>query len=224
MQKILILDHDYFVMSSLRTLLEKRGHLVNCVQSLTRAEELLKKDSFDLLVAERKLADGSSLDLLEKIKERHLFLRTLVISRHKSLAERIETLKLADDFLAKPLHFGELLLKINNLLRMRKLGNQDFLENNQFLLRENNFSAQANLQLRPQELKILECLIRHQNMVISYETIASYVWGYREVLPIKKTISVYIRRIRSKLPAEDFQILTYKNRGYKFIDLRAKDI
>lgn len=224
MQKILILDGDCFILSSLRDLLRKRGYVVNCAQSVARADELLQSNNFDLFIAERSLPDSSSLELLEKIKERKLFLRTLLISSKKSLLDRIESLQLADDFLAKPLHLAELALKVDNLLRLRKMGDQDLLENNHFLLREDHHSSQDGYKLRPQESKILECLIRHQGMVISYETISNYVWGFKEVLPIKKTINVYIRRIRGKISKSDFQIITYKNRGYKFIDLREEEV
>lgn len=218
MKKILILDHDFFLLSSLQNLLHKRGYAVNCTQSIRNAERLLKNYHYDLFLLERILPDGNSLELLERIKERHLFLRTLVISQKKSLVDRIEVLKLADDFLAKPVNLTELFLKIENLVRLQKLGDQNFLENNGFLLKEENYIDADKLKLRPQELKILECLVQHKNMVISYDTITSYVWGYKDFLPIRKTISVYIRRIRSKLTRANLKIITYKNRGYKLSD------
>ena len=172
MKKILILENDWNLLSSLSDFLKKKGHLSYCSQSIKRAEELFKKNTFDLLLCERVLPDGDALDLLEKIKERNLFTKVLVFSSKKSLVDRIATLKLADDFIAKPFNFTELTLKIKNILRLEKIANQDFFENSFLSFREDAFLNDKVNHFRPQELKILECFSKHKNMVISYETIS----------------------------------------------------
>lgn len=223
MQKVLILENDWQVLSLLCDFFKKQNHLVNCAQSIKRAEKLLKQINFDLFICERLLSDGDVLFLLDKIKEKNLFMRTLVFSRKKSLIDRIEVLKLADDFVAKPFNSTELLLKIQKMLFLEKRIKQNFFEESIFLLKDGIASNTHANRFRPQELKILECFLKHKNMVISYETLAAYVWGYKEPLPIKKTINVYIRRVRSKLSAS-FKIETIKNIGYRFIDLRGNSI
>lgn len=219
MKKVLILESDQPILYLLSDFLKKQNHLISCAQSIQRAEELLKKDNFDLFLCERILPDGDVIALLDKIKEKNLFMRVLVCSHKKSLIDRIEVLKLADDFVAKPFNLTELTLKIKNILSLEKINKQNLLENSPFLLRDNCSKNNETNHFRPQEIRILECFLKHKNMVISYETISSYVWGYKEPLPIKKTINVYIRRIRTKL-APMFKIKTIKNRGYKFIDLK----
>jgi DNA-binding response OmpR family regulator len=223
MKRILILENDWLNLSSLNNYLKKKGHLVNCSQSIKRAESLLKKSKFDLFLCERFLPDGDVLDLLEKIKEKKLFMRILVFSHKKSLFDRIDILKLANDFLAKPFNLIELSLKVDNLLKLEKIEDNNFIENSLFLLKDSDNLENKN-HLRPQELKILECLLKHKNMVLPYETISSYVWGYREPQPLKKTISVYIRRIRTKLFLKNLKIITVKNRGYKLINLEERNI
>ncbi len=93
----------------------------------------------------------------------------------------------------------------------------DILSNSILFKDSSSLNTQVE-RFRPQEFKILECFYKHKNIIVSYETISAYVWGYKEPLPIKKTINVYVRRIRSKLN-KNFVIQTIKNRGYKFIDL-----
>lgn len=223
MKRILILENDWLVLSSLNDSLKNKGYLVNCAQSIRRAEELLLRKRFDLFLCERVLEDGDALSLLERINEKNLFMRVLVLSHKKSLPDRIETLQLANDFLAKPFNSAELNLRIENLLNLEKIGRDKFVENSLFLFKDSGASVNPK-HLRPQELKILECLLKHKSMVISYETIASYVWGYRDSFARQKTISVYIRRIRMKLLEENLQIITFKNRGYKLIDLKERNI
>lgn len=222
MQKVLVLENDWRTLSLLCDFFKKRNHLVNCAQSIKRAEKLLKEDNFDLFLCERILPDGDALFLLDKIKEKKLFMKTLVFSHKKSLIDRIETLKLADDFIAKPFNTTELFLKIKNILFLEKKSKRNFFEESLFLLKDDAQNNSQTNRFRPQELKILECFLKHKNMVISYETISAYVWGYKEPLPLKKTINVYIRRIRSKL-SSDFKIETIKNIGYKFTDLRENN-
>ncbi len=222
MHKILILENDWLVLSLLRDFFKKRNYTINCVQSLERAEELLKQQTFDLLLCERILPDGDVLSLLEKIKEKNLFMRTLVFSQQKSLIDRINTLKLADDFIAKPFNTIEFFLKIEKLLALEKRIKQCNFDENVFLLRDYPSTKLQKESFRPQEIKILECFFKHKNIIISYETIATYVWGYKEPLPIKKTVNVYVRRIRLKLN-NSFKIETIKNRGYRFIDLRENN-
>lgn len=223
MKRILILENDWSNLSYLKDLLTNKGYCISCVQSIKRTEFLLGENNFDLLLCERFLLDGDVLDLLEDIKARKLFMRVLVISSEKSLVDRINILKFADDFLAKPFNQIELLLKIKNLLNLERIGDDNFLENSLMIFKD-GAGSNYECHFRPQELKILECLFKHKNMIISYETISSFVWGYKEELPLKKTINVYIRRIRSKLVPEKYKILTIRNRGYKFIELMEKNI
>jgi len=223
MKRILILENDWLNLSFLKDLLKNKDYYVNCAQSIKRTELLLGKNNFDLLLCERFFVDGDVLDLLEEIKERKLFMRILVISCEKSLIDRINVLKLADDFLAKPFNQIELLLKVENLLNLERINKDNFLENSLVLFKDSD-SSDRGCHFRPQEIKILECFLKHKNMIISYEIISSYVWGYKEQLPLKKTINVYIRRIRSKLFSKKFKIITIKNRGYKFIELLETNI
>jgi len=222
MHKILILENDWLILSLLRDFFKKRNYVVHYVQSLERAEKLLKQCNFDLFLCERFLPDGDVLFLLEKIKEKNLFMRILVFSQQKSLIDRINTLKLADDFIAKPFNTIEFFLKIEKFLFLEKRLKSDYFDENIFLLHDHPSTKIPSKNFRPQELKILECFFKHKNIIISYETIITYVWGYKEPSPIKKTINVYVRRIRLKLNSS-FKIETIKNRGYRFIDLREKN-
>ncbi len=221
MQKILTLAADWQTLSLLKTFFKKEQFLLYSAQSIKRAEQILKKENFELFLSERKLVDGDVLPLLVKIKAKKIFMKILVFSDQKSLQDRIAILKLADDFIAKPFNNYEFSLKIKNLLALDKKIEARILADERFLLKDSLLGDSSHGFFRSQELRILECFYKHKNLLVSYETISAYVWGYREPLPIKKTINVYVRRIRAKLNSR-YRIDTVKNRGYRFIDVIGK--
>ena len=221
MQKILTLAANWQTLSLLKTFFKKEQFALYAAQSIKRAEQILKKENFELFLSERKLVDGDVLPLLAKIKAKKIFMKTLVFSDQKSLQDRIATLKLADDFIAKPFNNYEFSLKIKNLLAFDKKIGERILIDERFLLKDSLLCDSSRGFFRSQELRILECFYKHKNLLVSYETISAYVWGYREPLPIKKTINVYVRRIRAKLNSR-YRIDTVKNRGYRFIDVIGK--
>lgn len=216
MKRILILESNRQLLFRLNDYFKDKGYLVFCAQTVERAENLLKNKIFDLLLCEGLVQGSDSLDFLERIKERNLFMRVMVSSQKKSLKDRLAILRLADDFLAKPFDLTELHLKIRNLLSLEKIKDSGFIENSHFLLRDSE-PLQLKNNFRPQELKILECLFKHKNLVVSYQTISNYVWGDMDNKPIKKTISVYIRRIRGRLGNANLKIETFKGRGYRLV-------
>jgi len=123
--------------------------------------------------------------------------------------QRVEALRFSDDFLAKPLNLLELSLRVRNLLALdRKI----------LVMRDSVSSwCQEKQTLRPQEIRILQCLWHHRNMIVSYENLLSYVWGMKEPLPSALSVSVYIRRIRMKLGAQAHSIQTISGRGFRLI-------
>lgn len=218
MEKILILEDNQQLLQLVSAVLKSESYQVFKGDSLKRAKELLKKVNFDLLILDRVLKDGDSIDLIEEIREVDPYLRILVLSKKRFVEDRIKTLSLADDFLAKPFTTDELLLKIRNLLRRSKLIKSRGLK----LSDDTNFNYgvirnSGNLVLRKKERLILECLLKFSPAIVNYDLITSYVWGYGKQHPSKKTINVYVRRIRMKLGNLSGRLETIRGQGYRYI-------
>lgn len=218
MEKILVLEDDPQLLHLVSKLLVDELYRVTKGDSLSRAKELLKKNNFDLLIVDRVLKDGDSLDLIEEIRKIDPHLRILVFSRKRLVEDRIKTLTLADDFLAKPFTGQEFLLKVRNILKRSKSINPAVLKlaDDSYL----NYSVihnSSNSLLRNKERLILECLLKYSPAVVDYETITAYVWGYAKTHPSKKTINVYVRRIRMKLGDLAGRLETIRGQGYRFI-------
>jgi DNA-binding response OmpR family regulator len=218
MNKILILEDDLFLLKTLKEVLIKAHYQVDLTQDLIRAQQLLVENDYDLLIFDRLIKNKDSLEFLQDLRKDQKFLRTLIISQKKLLVDRLISLKAADDFLAKPFATKELLLKVNNLLIRSKVMREQRFVCSYFILNEAGFVCDKHLKncvyLPKKERKIMECLILHQNQAVSYQTLINYVWPRNDFIPQQRTLNVYVRRIRLKLPAYSQFIKTIRDFGF----------
>lgn len=218
MFKILILEDDLNLLNTLQRVLKKAGYQVDLAQKLARAEELVAEQDYDLLIFDRLIAHEDSANFLEEIKNEKKFLRILVISHKKLLPDRLLSLKVADDFLAKPFVLNEFLLKVKNLLSRSKLSIEDSFTCPYFFLNDSGILQSAknsqSFYLPKKEKLILECLLLHQNQTVSYQSIMNYVWPNLDNLPQQRTLNVYVRRIRLKIGNFGQYIKTIRDYGF----------
>ena len=120
MFKILILEDDLILLKTLKDVLCKNHYQVDLAHDLNRAEQLIADNDYDLLIFDRLVNNEDSLEFLEALRADQTFIRVLIISQKKLIDDRLLSLKVADDFLAKPFVIKELLLKVNNLLSRSK--------------------------------------------------------------------------------------------------------
>jgi two-component system nitrogen regulation response regulator NtrX len=120
--KILVIDDEAGIRSSLKGILEDEGYVVKTTDSGEKGLEVLKRENFDLILLDIWLPQMSGLDVLEKIKKSEDSLQVVMISGHGSIATAVKATKLgAYDFLEKPLTLEKVILTAKNALRQKKL-------------------------------------------------------------------------------------------------------
>lgn len=120
--KILVVDDEAGIRSSLRGILEDEGFAVTTTDTGESGLETLKKENFDLVLLDIWLPQMSGLDVLEKIKSSEENSQVVMISGHGSIATAVKAVKLgAYDFLEKPLSLEKVVLTIKNALRQKQL-------------------------------------------------------------------------------------------------------
>lgn len=218
MFKILILEDDLVLLKTLKEVLVKNNFQVDLAHCLNRAEQLIENKEYDLLIFDRLVNNEDSLDFLEALRADESFIRVLLISQKKLLNDRLLSLKVADDFLAKPFVIKELILKVNNLLSRSKYKLADNYFCPYFYLNESGLVqdlATGNCFYLPKkERQILECLLLHQNQAVSYQTLINYVWPRTDNIPQQRTLNVYVRRIRLKIGHFSQYIKTIRDFGF----------
>ena len=120
--KILVIDDEAGIRSSLKGILEDEGYVVTTTDTGEKGLDLLKGENFDLVLLDIWLPQMSGLDVLEKIKRSEESSQVVMISGHGSIATAVKSTKLgAYDFLEKPLTLEKVILTAKNALRQKRL-------------------------------------------------------------------------------------------------------
>ena len=119
-KRILILDDEPNIGSSLRLILEREGFAVTVARTLTEAKAAA--DRADVLLVDVRLPDGNGIDLLRQLRERDHPAPAIMISGHATIADAVEATRAgAFDFLEKPLSRDKVLLSVKNALEQASL-------------------------------------------------------------------------------------------------------
>jgi len=120
--KILIIDDEAGIRSSLQGILEDEGYTVKTTDSGEKGIDLIQKENFDLVLLDIWLPEIGGLEVLEKIKKSEDNIQVVMITGHGSIETAVKATKLgAYDFLEKPLSLEKVVLTANNALKQKNL-------------------------------------------------------------------------------------------------------
>jgi len=123
--KILLVDDEQSILTSLGSALEDEGYEVSGVRSGESALRLLEKKIFDCILVDIWLPGMDGIQLLERIKERGIESPVIIISGHGTIESAVRATKLgAYDFLEKPLNLEKVILTIEHALELSHLSRE----------------------------------------------------------------------------------------------------
>jgi DNA-binding NtrC family response regulator len=123
---LLLIDDDPNTLASLSRAFRMAGHEVTVCDNATRAMELLRSDSFDLIFSDVVMPGKTGIDLLEEMKSAGIRTPIIMISGQGNIEMAVRATRLgALDFLEKPLSTDKLLLTIENALRLTRLESEN---------------------------------------------------------------------------------------------------
>lgn len=119
---ILIADDEQEIRNSLSIVLREEGYQCATAPDGAAAIEALKEHSFDILITDLKMPKADGLEVLEQALQRSSDTLTIIITAHATIETAIQALrKGAADYILKPLDFDEVIVRIENLLKQKKL-------------------------------------------------------------------------------------------------------
>lgn len=222
MTKILMIEDDFMIAESSKTLLKYQGFDVEWVNNGLDGLKLISEKQFDLVLLDLGLPMMDGMQVLKQIRQRSS-LPVLIISARDQLQNRVEGLNQgADDYLIKPYEFDELVARIHALLR--RTGDtakevtgsaSNLLKNGKIVLDVEQHIATIRgetVELSNREWAILIPLMTHPNKIFSKSNLEDKLYAFDSEIN-SNTIEVYVHHIRSKL-GKDI-IRTIRGLGYR---------
>ncbi|XVV15575.1 response regulator transcription factor [Actinoplanes sp. CA-131856] len=197
--------------------LRDQGMAVDVALDGLAAAAKLDLASYDVVVLDRDLPGLGGDTLCEMITGREGRAMVLMLTAAGSADDRVRGLTLgADDYLAKPFHFPELVLRVQSLGRRRPAAHPRRLAVGDLELdpiRRTAARAGVRLNLSVKEFGLLEALMRAAPGYLSAEALLEQVWD-ENADPFTNTVTVTVGRLRRKL-GEPAAIVTLPGVGYR---------
>ena len=222
MVKILSIENDHIIAAALMGLMTQHHYIVESVQDVSWAWQLLKQSQYDLIVMDVTLPELNGISLCRRIRSHSIKTPIVIIANEGPMSEKTTGLDAgADDYLVKPFDPEELCARIRALLR-RSVPATDMFCFDWGNLHLNPVSAEVRhcsdvLPLTPKEFALLELFLRHPQQVFSCSVILDKLWPYPDA-PSEEAVRTHIKGLRQKLKAGGIQhdpIETVYGMGYR---------
>ncbi|MCE2557949.1 MAG: response regulator transcription factor [Acidobacteria bacterium] len=225
--RVLLIEDEENLAAGIRFNLEAEGLDVDWIGDGEVALERIRDPRYQLVILDVMLPGVDGFTLCEEARRHGVDTPVLFLTAKAGVDDRIRGLEAGgDDYLAKPFHLTELLLRVQAILRRRawraaetspdvvRFGDNHF-----------DFSAFAGAswdgktqQLTQKEAMILKTLAEREGEVVSREDILDRVWGY-EAFPSSRTIDNFVLRLRKRFepdPERPRHFHTVRGVGYRF--------
>jgi two-component system alkaline phosphatase synthesis response regulator PhoP len=228
-KRILVVDDDQQIVRLARSFLEQAGFSVFVAYDGETAMQTIRREHPDLVVLDLMLPKPDGWEITRRIRaDKKLFtIPILMLTARVEDADKIAGLQLgADDYLTKPFNGGELVARINAIMRRAAgmLTPSNILECGNLHVDVDQHTASLNgqsLDLTPTEFAILTTLMKRPNHVLSRSELIEKALGYAYE-GLDRTLDSHIRNLRKKLNHEDY-IETVIGVGYRLLDEPKKE-
>ncbi len=219
--RLLLAEDQVALADELLAILKQQGYAVDWLADGRDVDYQGACEPYDLVILDLGLPGRSGLEILAGWRQQGLKTPVLILTARSSWAERIEGLKAgADDYLTKPFHPEELLLRIQALLRRANgLANQARLEVGSIALDETHHLCHLQgqeVELTAGEFRLLRYFMLHPGRILSKLQLAEHLYD-GETERDSNVIEVHINRLRSKLGRQIIE--TRRGLGYRFVGL-----
>ena len=221
MKRILLVEDDETLAKGVALSLRSGDVAVTMSHTLEAADKLLQVESFDLLLLDINLPDGSGLDFCKKIKARNQLPIILLTARDLEMDIVTGFGYGADDYVTKPFSLAVLRARVESLLnRYAKLSvpDQGFqFGQTSFDFSEQRFMVgQEMLEFSKIEQRVLKIFLANIGITLTRETLSANAWELEADFVDENALSVVIKRLRTKLASsQDVEIKTVYGIGYR---------
>ncbi len=226
-KRILVVEDEAHLAKGLKFNLTREGYDVELAGDGDCALEGYRTGSFDMMILDLMLPKRGGLEVVRAIRQSDVRFPVLMLTARSADEDRASGLEAgADDYLTKPFHLPELLLRVKGILRRGEWYKEQERDEEVFQFGDrwvNLETGQAlgssgEFILTHKEAMIMNLLISSRGQVVSRDELLEKVWGFHPDTETR-TLDNFISRLRKyfeKKPQKPEYILTVREKGYQF--------
>jgi DNA-binding response OmpR family regulator len=226
--RILLVEDELHLSRPLQFNLEQEGYEVCWTASGKDALARQAQEGFDLIILDLMIEEMDGFEVARRVRQRDQKLPILMLTARSTEQDRVQGLQIgADDYMIKPFHLRELLLRVQRMLqradwyagqdrRHREISVAGYTVNLENLTGK---GPKGELQLTALEANLLEVLTAEPNRVLSRAELLEKVWGYASDVE-SRTVDNFIVRLRKYFEEEPEQprhFISVRGRGYMYV-------
>ncbi|MBL7778329.1 MAG: response regulator transcription factor [Chitinophagales bacterium] len=221
--KILVIEDEQQLANSIQTYLTGNAFVCELAATAKTAIDKISYYEYDCILLDLMLPDGNGFEILKELKRQNKTEGVIIISAKETLETRIEGFNLgADDYLTKPFHLSELLVRIQALIRRKNFKGSNIITFNEIEI--NILSKTVSINNTPKdftkkEIDLLLYLVGNKNKVLSKSAIAEHLSGdMADMLDNYDFVYAHIKNLKRKLneAGSGDYIKTVYGLGYKW--------
>ncbi len=226
--RILLVEDELNLARPLQFNLEQEGYEVRSTPSGRTALEMIGNEPFDLIILDLMLEEIDGFEVARQIRQQNQKLPILMLTARSAVQDRIHGLELgADDYMTKPFHLKELLLRVERMIERTTWYESEASLPPQIMVAGYKVDLEklradgprGSLQLTSLEANLLQALVLQPNRVLSRRELLEKVWGYHSKAE-SRTVDNFIVRLRKYFEEEPDQpqhFLSLRGRGYMYV-------
>jgi len=226
--RLLLVEDDIQLSQRLHKQLSNQGFAVDIADNGIDAEYMGDEEPYDMVILDLGLPQRSGLDVLKNWRQKNNAVPVIVLTARDAWHERVDGFKAgADDYLGKPFHVEELLVRIQALVRRHHQVVSHQIKSAGLILDEerqqvsikasetDNNESNKPIELTGTEFRLLRYFMLHPNKILTKTRLTEHVYE-QDFDKDSNVIEVYVRHLRKKIGSE--RIKTKRGQGYLFID------
>ena len=227
-QKILLVEDEDTLAIGLEFNLTEEGYEVVRAKDGKEALDIFEKTLFDLIILDIMLPFYDGFEIAAIVRNKFPQMPILMLTARTAAVDRIKGLEVgADDYLTKPFHLQELLLRVKGMLKRKNWYKELNDEQKIYTFGSNELNFETleclhngeNFRLTPHESFLMKYLINNKNKIVSRKELLEKVWHLNPEVETR-TVDIFIARLRKYFeddPSSPKFIISIRSMGYKFV-------
>lgn len=221
--RVLVVEDELRMASLIRRGLTKEGLAVDVAMKGEDALWMAQATAYDAIVLDVMLPGMNGFETCEQLRMKQVWAPVLMLTARDSVEDRVAGLDTgADDYLAKPFAFAELLARLRALVRRGELERPSVLEVDDLRLdpaTRRVWRGPTEIQLSAKEFAVLETFMRRPGEVLTRDHLLEHAWDFAYENR-SNVVDVYIRHLRAKIdePFGRESLETIRGAGYRLRD------